>query len=72
MDTPIVEEDPWSLNGKYTKLLKQQKYMTVYFVKDKSTLIDTHTIMKHSGWGYDASNIYDEELDAKDGKFSDD
>ena len=42
------------------------------FVKDVSTLIDTHTIMKHSGWGCDASNVYDEELDAKDVKFSDD
>jgi hypothetical protein len=72
LDPPIVEEDSWSLNGKYTKLLKQQKHMTVYFVKDVSTLIDTHTIMKHSGRGCDASNVYDEELDAKDVKFSDD
>ena len=72
LDPPIVEEDPWSLNGKYTKLLKQQKHMTVYFVKDVSTLIDTHTIMKHSGQGCDASNVYDKELDAKDVTFSDD
>ena len=28
--------------------------------------------MKYSGRGCDASNIYDEDLDAKDVKFSDD
>ena len=72
MDPPIVEEDPWSLNGKYTQLLKQQKHMPVYFVKDVSTLIDTHTVMKHSERACDDFNVYDEELDAKDVKFSDD
>lgn len=72
---PAPQADIWSKNGNYTKLLKVNPKLPVYFFRDSSgratTVLDTAAVYRNSGRGCDASNIFDEEiLDAED--FSDD
>jgi hypothetical protein len=46
---------------------------TVYYIEDEAKLLDTFAIMRNSGKGCDASNLYDEEvLNVNDLYFSDD
>ena len=66
------EADPWAEDGQHTKLLRDQPNMEVYFVQDEAKLIDTNNVIKLSGKGCDASNLYDEELNANEIDFSDD
>ena len=66
------EADPWAEDGQHTKLLRDQPNIEVYFVRDEAKLIDTNNVIKLSGKGCDASNLYDEELNANEIDFSDD
>ena len=66
------EADPWAEDGQHTKLLRDQPNIEVYFVRDEAKLIDTNNVIKLSGRGCDASNLYDEELNANEIDFSDD
>ena len=53
--------DPWSVNGKLSTILKSHPNAAVYVLKDHAKLIDTDQIIRVSGKGCDASNMYDEE-----------
>ena len=66
------EADPWAEDGLHTKLLRVHPNIEVYFVRDEAKLIDTNNVIKISGKGCDASNLYDEELNANEIDFSDD
>lgn len=68
----VREEDPWSETGKFTKFLKENKNERVYYVEDIASVIDTDAVLRKSGKGCDASNIYDEELDVNEVEYSDD
>ena len=69
----VTKDDPWSMNGKYSLFLLQNPNIQVYYVQDEATIIDTGFVMRSSGKGCDASNIYDEEvLNANDMYYSDD
>ena len=69
----VVEDDPWAIDGKYAKFLSQNKNLEVYYLQDEAKLIDTGFIMRSSGKGCDASNVYDEEANnANDVYYSDD
>ena len=66
-------DDPWSENGHHTKMLRENPKAEVFFIKDEAKLIDTHSVIKLSGKGCDASNRYDEEvLNKSEMYFSDD
>jgi rRNA processing protein Gar1 len=65
--------DLWSPDGKYTKLVKDSSNLPVYYLQDKASLVDTSVILRLSGRGCDASNLYDEEVvNTNDMYFSDD
>ena len=65
--------DNWSVSGRMTKVVAATQSMQVYFIEDEVRLIDTRSIMRQSGRGCDASNLYDEEVvNATDMYFSDD
>ena len=65
--------DPWAIDGEYATFLSQNKNMEVYYIQDEAKLIDTGLIMRSSGKGCDASNIYDEEiLNTNEAYYSDD
>ncbi|KAL3944745.1 MAG: hypothetical protein SGBAC_001164 [Bacillariaceae sp.] len=61
--------DNWGPKGKYTQLIKSKfgsGGVVVYFVEDEAKLIDTDLLLRTSGKGCDASNVYDEEVLNKD------
>ncbi len=45
------EEDDWSSDGKYAKLLKEKISLPVYYVKNEAKLIDTGFILRNSRKG---------------------
>jgi rRNA processing protein Gar1 len=49
--TPVVVSDPWAADGEYTKIIKSNDQMSVYFVVDEAKLIDTGAVMRKSGKG---------------------
>ena len=68
--TPI---DPWAKDGKLCKLLKCHPNVAIFCLMNHAKLIDTDHIIRVSGKGCDASNIYDEEPGANEPQyFSDD
>merc|ERR1712238_245059 len=72
-DVSVVHDDPWAINGKYAMFLSQNQNIEVYYIQDEAKLIDTSFIMRSSGKGCDASNVYDEEvLNSNDLYYSDD
>jgi rRNA processing protein Gar1 len=71
--TERKEEDPWSSNGALTKLINSQPKMCIYYSEDHAKMVDTQSVVRNSGKGCDASNVYDEEVqNAKEMYFSDD
>lgn len=54
--------DPWAPEGELTKFLKANPNMSTFFISDEARLIDTRYVMRVSGKGCDASNLYDEEV----------
>jgi hypothetical protein len=54
--------DDWGLAGSFTSVLAKSQRQTVFYIQDEAKLLDTFAIMKHSGKGCDASNLYDEEV----------
>eukprot|EP00980_Cylindrotheca_fusiformis_P008523 scaffold1807_cov140-Cylindrotheca_fusiformis.AAC.15 len=60
--TAVPITDHWAPNGKYSLLLSQSSSINVFFVKEEAKLLDTGSILRKSGKGCDASNIYDEEV----------
>ena len=66
------DADPWAEDGRHTKLLRGHPSIDVYFVRDEARLIDTSHVIQLSGKGCDASNLYDEELNANEIDYSDD
>jgi len=72
-DDDASVEDLWSANGKMSILVRSHTNAIVYCLKDQTKLIDTDKIIRISGKGCDASNMYDEELDPSEQQyFSDD
>ena len=68
-----TREDPWSAKGKLSIMLTSNPNAPVYVLKDHAKLIDTDQIIRVSGRGCDASNMYDEEpADNEQQYFSDD
>ena len=68
-----IREDPWSAKGKLSIMLTSNPNAPVYVLKDHAKLIDTDQIIRVSGRGCDASNMYDEEpADNEQQYFSDD
>jgi len=71
-------QDPWSINGIYTKFLKENESVSVFYIQSNNfpnsltSVIDTRAVMRRSGKGCDASNVYDEELNANEVEYSDD
>lgn len=72
VDLPLPP-DNWSAQGQFTTILAAAPRQTVYYIEDEAKLLDTFAIMRNSGKGCDASNLYDEEvLNANELYFSDD
>ena len=72
VDLPLPP-DNWSSQGQFTAILAAAPRQTVYYIEDEAKLLDTFAIMRNSGKGCDASNLYDEEvLNANELYFSDD
>jgi hypothetical protein len=79
---PVIEKEPevkplppddWAPKGQFTAILAASARQTVYYIEDEAKLLDTFAIMRTSGKGCDASNLYDEEvLTSNDMYFSDD
>ncbi|KAL9180148.1 hypothetical protein ACHAXT_008118 [Thalassiosira profunda] len=67
-----ASKDPWSSDGILTSTLASCPNAPVYSLLDRATLIDTDQIIKVSGRGCDASNVYDEEAGPGELYFSDD
>ena len=68
----VKNVDPW-VDGEFARLFKSNQSTNVYYVVDEAKLIDTTTIMRTSGKGCDASNLYDEEVvNVSEMYFSDD
>ncbi len=65
--------DPWAKDGAYAKFLSENRNIEVYYIQDEAKIIDTGLVLRTSGKGCDASNIYDEEImDASEAYYSDD
>ena len=65
--------DPWAVDGEYAKFISRNKAIQVYYIQDEAKLIDTGLVLRTSGKGCDASNIYDEEIvDSSESYYSDD
>mmetsp|Transcript_25274 Transcript_25274/g.69677 ORF Transcript_25274/g.69677 Transcript_25274/m.69677 type:complete len:644 (+) Transcript_25274:152-2083(+) len=65
--------DLWAKDGEYAKFLSQNKDIEVYYIQDEAKLIDTAFVMRSSGKGCDASNMYDEEIvNSSEAYYSDD
>jgi len=58
----IATVDRWAADGAYTKFVSENKGIQVFYVQDEAKLIDTGSVIRSSGKGCDASNIYDEEV----------
>ena len=72
-ETEVPLPDPWAKDGEYAKFLSQNKDIDVFYIQDEAKMIDTGLVLRTSGKGCDASNIYDEEiLDASEAYYSDD
>jgi rRNA processing protein Gar1 len=73
---PPIQDDPWSKDGVYAKLLKTSKHMPVYFLEQApavTKVLDPAAIYRMNGRGCDASNKFDEEItNAKELDYSDD
>jgi hypothetical protein len=54
--------DRWAADGIYTKFLTHKNDIAVFYIKDEAKLIDTGLVLRSSGKGCDASNLYDEEV----------
>ena len=68
-----VVVDMWAVDGDYAKFLSRNKNIEVYYIQDEAKLIDTGFVMRSSGKGCDASNIYDEEIiNTNEAYYSDD
>mmetsp|Transcript_24278 Transcript_24278/g.53132 ORF Transcript_24278/g.53132 Transcript_24278/m.53132 type:complete len:691 (+) Transcript_24278:143-2215(+) len=68
-----VVVDMWAVDGEYAKFLCRNKNIEVYYIQDEAKLIDTGFVMRTSGKGCDASNIYDEEImNTNEAYYSDD
>lgn len=68
--TPV---DQWAQDGKLCKLLKCHPNVAIFCLMNHAKLIDTDQVIRVSGKGCDASNIYDEEPGANEPQyFSDD
>ncbi|KAL7510283.1 hypothetical protein ACHAXN_007255 [Cyclotella atomus] len=66
-------DDPWSANGKLSAMLRSTANAIIYSVMDHSTVINKEQIIKISGKGCDASNMFDEEVGPSEMQdFSDD
>ena len=65
--------DPWSWSGEYTKMIHSFPKLPVYYWNDPAStnVLDTEAVIRNSGRGCDASNLFDEEIiDVQD--YSDD
>jgi hypothetical protein len=81
-EEPVAEKEPevkplppddWAPKGQFTTILAASARQIVYYIEDEAKLLDTFAIMRTSGKGCDASNLYDEEvLTSNDMYFSDD
>jgi hypothetical protein len=70
---PQASIDPWCRNGEYTKILHSIPKLPVYYRNDlaSANALDTEAVIRNSGRGCDASNLFDEEIvDVQD--YSDD
>ena len=67
-----VEKSDWDPSGRYSLFLKSRPLASVYFIREKSCVINTLLVQQQSGKGCDASNIHDEELNNHEREFSDD
>jgi rRNA processing protein Gar1 len=67
-------DDPWSSDGgKLSTMLLSTPNAAVYSLSDYSKLVDTANVIRISGKGCDASNMYDEEVGMDEQQyFSDD
>ena len=67
-------DDPWSSDGgKLSTMLLSSPNAAVYSLSDYSKLVDTANVIRISGKGCDASNMYDEEVGMDEQQyFSDD
>ena len=66
-------KDEWGRQGAYTEILARNPRVGVFYIEDDAKLIDTNAVIRSSGRGCDASNLFDEEvMDAKEMYFSDD
>ena len=63
-DRPPTLEDPWGHNGEYTRMIRAFPKLPVYYWDDPTStnVLDTAAVMRHSGRGCDASNLFDEEI----------
>jgi rRNA processing protein Gar1 len=52
----------WATDGALTKYISQHSGLQVFYVQDEAKLIDTGLVLRSSGKGCDASNLYDEEV----------
>jgi hypothetical protein len=65
--------DPWSTDGEYSLLLRENPSRTVFYLLDGAKVLDPGAIFKISGRGSDASNVFDEEITNPDeAEYSDD
>ncbi len=73
VETEVPLPDLWAKDGEYAKFLSQNMDIEVFYIQDEAKTIDTGLVLRTSGKGCDASNIYDEEiLDASEAYYSDD
>ncbi|KAG7343931.1 Gar1/Naf1 RNA binding region-containing protein [Nitzschia inconspicua] len=63
-DTKSVEKpsDPWASNGIFTTYILQTPNVPIFYSQDEAKLIDTDHVLRSSGKGCDASNLFDEEV----------
>ncbi|KAL7516569.1 hypothetical protein ACHAWX_001570 [Stephanocyclus meneghinianus] len=72
-DSKAEEDDPWSHNGKLSCILRKSPNAVVYSLLNHVKLIDKDFIIRVSGKGCDASNMFDEEVGPSEQQdFSDD
>ncbi|KAL7477569.1 hypothetical protein ACHAW6_003373 [Cyclotella cf. meneghiniana] len=72
-DSIAQEDDPWSHNGKLSCILRKSPNAVVYSLLNHVKLIDKDLIIRVSGKGCDASNMFDEEIGPSEQQdFSDD
>jgi hypothetical protein len=68
-----LNRDPWSTDGEYTLILRENPMRTVFYLLDGAKILDRGAIFTISGRGSDASNVFDEEITNPDeAEYSDD